>query len=187
MIHAALALSLVLFAASADAAEPPTGPQQAATLLFGTTGIWKGTLTYLDYESGERTALPVVETVTLLPDNATLQTVAAYDEGGSRTVYISSLSALDSDTGAWQSASFRKGNSMETGAVTLSLLAAPTDATHWTVITTEDGTDGDSPATIRHTITRDGATLTTRAEFDRKNDGKGEYAFRNESVLTLIP
>jgi hypothetical protein len=187
MIRTVAVLGLALLVMPATAAGPLSQPQQAAALLLDTSGVWKGTLTYLDYESGERTALPVIETVTRLPDNATLQTVAAYDDGGAGTVYISSLGALDADTGTWQSASFRKGDAMETGAVTLAFPSAPADATHWTIVTTEDGTDGDSPATIRHTITRNGPILTTTAEYDRKNDDKDEYAFRNEVVLTLTP
>ncbi len=169
-------------------AEPPIDAARAASLLLGTTGTWEGTLTYRDYQSGEKTALPVTETVTLLPDNATLQSVAAYDDGPKAgTVYISSLSALNAETGAWESASFRKGDAMETGSVALSLPTAPIDDTHWTVVTTMDGTDGDSPAVIRHTITRDGATLTTTTEYDRKDDGRDEFAFRNQQVVTLKP
>ncbi|MET0375759.1 MAG: hypothetical protein ABW128_16070 [Rhizorhabdus sp.] len=184
MIRLTIAAMALMTPAIAGA---PADAARAASLLLGTTGTWEGTLTYLDYQSGEKTALPVTETVALLPDNATLQTIAAYDDGPAGTVFIISLSALNTDTGAWESASFRKGDEMDTGSVALSLPKPPADDTHWTVLTTRDGTDGDSPAVIRHTITRDGATLTTTAEYDRKDDGKDEFAFRNQQVLTLKP
>lgn len=180
-------LAAIALTSSVAAAEPGSQPEQAAALLLGTAGTWTGTLTYLDYQSGERTALPVTETVAVLPDGATLQTIAAYDDGPAGTVYISSLSALNPESGAWESATFRKGDAMETGAVALTLSGTPADATHWTVITTADGTDGDSPAIIRHTITRNGDTLTTTAEYDRKDDGKDAFAFRNEQVLSRVP
>jgi hypothetical protein len=186
MIRSAAALAFLLCAAlPAQAAGEDAA--RAAELLLGTAGTWTGALTYSDYQTGEETSLKLTQTVTLLPDGATLQTVSAYDDGPAGIVYIVSLQGLGADGAHWQTAAFRKGDGMETGTAQLILPAAPTDATHWTVVTLEDGTDGDSPAVIRHTITRDGDRLTELSEYDRKDDAAEVFTFRNRTELTRQP
>lgn len=175
-VAALLALTGAAWAAGAD---------DAAALLRGTVGEWSGTLTYKDYQSGEKTALPVQRSVTLLPDGKTMQAIATYDDGASGTVYINTVAILNAEKGTWESASFRDGDGMETGSAELSLPKPAADATHWTIETRETGTDGDSPSIIRETITRDGERLTTLTEYDRLDDKDENFAFRNEEVLTL--
>ena len=160
---------------------------EAAGLLRGLAGVWTGELVYRDYQTDERTTLPVTRTTTLLPDGATLQSLSAFEDGGAGTVYITVLQGLDAKTGVWQSASIRKNRAIETGREMLAVPTPPADATHWTILLTEDGEDDDAPALIRETLTRDGDRLTSLKEVDPKNDGKDVFFFRNEIVLMRQP
>ena len=180
----ALALAVLIPARAADSAPEAA---QAADLLRGLAGSWSGELTYKDYESGERTSLKLNKTVTLLPDGATLQVLAAYDDGPAGIVTIVSLQGLAEDGQTWQSAAFRKGEDRATGDARLTLPSAPAGPTRWTIVTLEDGTDGGHPATIRETITRNGDQLTTLTEYDRTDDDVSAFAFRNEEVLVRAP
>lgn len=178
-----LAIGLIL-APFADAMDTTSS---AAGLLRGLAGTWRGELAYRDYQTDQRTVLPVTRTVTLLKDRMTVSSVSAFDDGGSGTVYIASLEGLDAETGAWQTASIRTNRSMQTSIQTIGLAGAAADATHWTVILTEDGEDDDAPATIRETVRRDGDRLSVLREVDPKGDGRDIFAFRNETTLTRQP
>ena len=171
--------------ASSSVASAESG--DAAALLRGLAGTWRGELVYRDYQTNERTALPVTRTVTLLPDGATLSSISAFDDGASGTVYISSLEGLDAKTGTWQSTSIRANRAVQTSAQTMVLARPATDATEWTITLSEDGEDNDAPAIIRETVTLKGDRLTVLKEVDPKGDGQDVYLFRNETILTRQP
>jgi hypothetical protein len=162
-------------------------PGDAADLLRSLSGTWRGELVYRDYQSNERTALPVTRTVALLPDKATLYSLSAFDDGASGTVYITSLEGLDAKTGAWQSTSIRTNQAVQTSSQTIALTRQTTSTTDWSVTLTEDGEDNDAPAVIRETVTRSGDTLTVLKEVDPKDDRQDLFLFRNETTLTRQP
>jgi hypothetical protein len=59
------------------------------------------------------------------------------------------------------------------------------DASHWTVISREDGVDDEKPAAIRITLTRDGSTLTALKEVKAPESPDASYRFRNQTVLRV--
>lgn len=174
----ALALLLAMPAIAAPAAAPPP-----AELERGLAGRWAGTLGYRDYQSDKLFELPVRSEITALPDGVTVLRVSTFDDGPKvGAVIITTASLHDPKAGTVTSASLRKGRTVETGTERLTVTAF-TDATHWTVVAEEDGSDDDKPALLRVTEVRDGDTLTATKEVQPKA-GDGRWQFRNVTKLT---
>ncbi|KPF70894.1 hypothetical protein IP88_11230 [alpha proteobacterium AAP81b] len=173
-------LAACLALALAAAAPPPT--PDAAALERGLAGRWAGTLSYRDYQSNKLEEIPLRTEITALPDGVTVLRVATFDDGPKvGDVTITTASLYDPKAGTVTSATLRKGNALETGTERLRVTAF-TDATHWTIVAEEDGSDDDKPALLRVTEVRDGDTLTATKEVQPK-PGDGKWQFRNRTLL----
>lgn len=180
------AIALTLVAAS-GASATTADPISLAALLAGTAGDWRGELQYRDYQSNTWQGLPMQVSVAVQPDHVTVIRTAAFDDGPQTgIVYITTISQLDPASGQQSYAVFRKGRAAEAGSTQLTLAAPPRGATHWSIVATETRRDGDSPAQVRETTTRDGAQLVTLKEVNPADDGKDDWLPRNRTVLTLV-
>ena len=177
---------LSLFAAAALALAVPADAPTPAALRGGLAGVWTGALGYRDYRTDKLFELPVRRTIATVPDGATVVTTSAYDDGPKTgTVWITTVELFDAKAGKVSSASFRKGETSEVSTEAVRV-AAFTDATHWTLVTSETATDDDKPADIRSTETRDGATLRSLKEVKPVGAPDTAWRGRNQSRFTLV-
>jgi len=178
-----LSLSLATMATPA-LADAPT-PQ---ALIAATQGQWRGELQYRDYQSNRWMGLPVDVEIVAQPDQVTTVRTARYNDGPKTgIVTITSVSLIDPQAETESYAGFRKGRPVDTGSAHIDRVDAGPDAAHWTIVTTEKRIDGNSPAQVRETTTRDGDQLTTLKEVNPDGDGKDVWLPRNRTVLTRIP
>ncbi len=176
-------LFVLLAAAPAIAAAPET-PAPAAALLAGTAGSWQGELQYRDYESNSWQGLPMTVTVTVQPDAVTTIRTAAFDDGPKAgIVTITTVTSIDEAAATSGYAAFRKNRAVDVGSARIITASQGADAAHWTIVTLEARSDGDSPAEVRETTRRDGDTMTTLKEVNPVGDGKDVWLPRNRSVL----
>lgn len=174
----------VLASANAQAAEAPSLSPAAA--LSGTAGSWTGELQYRDYQSNTWRGLPMTVKIAVQPDGMTMIRTASFDDGPTTAaVWITTVSQYDPASGKQSYAAFRSGRAVDTGSAALAMPASPRDATHWTIVLTEQRIDGDSQAQVRETMTRDGAVLTTLKEVNPLDDGKDAWLPRNRTILKL--
>lgn len=183
MTRAILALAVAVLAVPAGAQEPNPAPLTLSEALASQLGSWTGKLEYRDYSADRWFGLPVTVTIRDGGDGVTQIRTADFDDGPKTgIVRITTISMLGKDGVTEYSTAFRKGRVPELAVARLTLTAAR-DATHWTVVSTEEGKDDNRPATLRLTTTRDGATLTTLKEVDFSDDAKAEWLVRNRTVL----
>ena len=177
-------LVLGLATIATPALAEPASPQ---TLVAGTAGTWRGELQYRDYQSNQWMGLPMDVDVVAQPDQVTTIRTARYDDGPKTgIVTITGVSIIDPTTATESYASFRKNRAMDTGTAHIDRVDVGSDAIHWTIVTTEKRIDGDSPAQVRETTTRDGDTLTTLKEVNPDNDGADIWLPRNRTVLKRV-
>ena len=178
-----ICLSLVLACIATPAlAETP----KAEALIAATQGAWRGELQYRDYQSNQWMGLPVQVDIVAQPDGVTTVRTARYDDGPKTgIVTITGVSLIDPKTGTESYASLRKGRPVDIGSAAITSVTG-TDTAHWIIVTTEKRIDGDSPAQVRETTTRDGDSLTTLKEVNPEGDGKDVWLPRNRTVLTRI-
>ena len=169
-------IALLLFLPSLVLAD-----EHAASVLEASTGAWEGELYYLDYQSGQRFGIPMRVEAELTPDGATLIRRLTFTDPGN-LVHAVNLSTTDPDTGELVEAYFREGrgemNRYEIVSTDFS------DGANWELVYEQDGIDGDRPARIRHTIARDGNSMTSSKEV-RFLDEDGEFFLRNGTELEL--
>lgn len=181
-LNIACAALLAMACTSPIAAQSKADP--LSQVLAATAGSWTGKLQYRDYGTNQWEGLPVKVRIAAQPDGVTLVRSAAFDDGPKvGTVWITTISQFDPARGSEAYASFRKGRELDTGTRTVAFAAPPRDQTHWTLITLETRTDGDSQAQVRETTTRDGASMITLKEVNPLDDGKDEWLPRNRTVL----
>ncbi|MBS0255918.1 MAG: hypothetical protein JSS36_12120 [Proteobacteria bacterium] len=172
-------LALALLAAAAT----PAPGTAIAPLLAGTAGQWCGRLEYRDYQSDRWEGLPMATAITAQPDGVTMVRLSAFDDGPKvGLVWITGLEQFDPASGKLSYASARKGKAFATGSQQLDP-GALTDATHWQLIASEREIDGNAPALIRQTITRDGDRLTTLKEVADPAAATPAWKPRNRTVL----
>lgn len=168
--------------AGAGAAEVPAPAELQAALA----GHWTGALGYRDYQTDRLEELPVRTEIRAVGDGATVIRVSAFDDGpkaGTVTITTARLYAAD---GTVSEASLRKGRPVEVTTERVSV-AAYADPTHWSVRYEQDGTDGDRPAKLRVTESRDGDTLLSVKEVLPASATDGVWRFRNRTRLTRVP
>lgn len=171
------AAALVL--AAAQGAAPDLAAARASQV-----GSWVGRLEYRDYQADKWFGLPVAVTISDGGDGVTQIRVADFDDGPRvGNVRITSVSMLGKDGATEFTATFRKGRDPGLDKAQLTLANA-TDATNWTILSEETGTDDDRPARIRVTTTRAGDTMTSLKEIDFTDDAKAEWIQRNRQTLT---
>ena len=154
----------------------------ANAILSASTGTWEGELYYLDYQSGQRFGIPMRVDASLTPDGATLVRRVVFTDPGT-LVHAINLATIDRDTGEIVESYFRQGRAeMSRAAV---VVAEFTSNSEWHLVYELDGTDDDRPARVRHTIVRNGDSMTSKKEV-RFLDGDETYFERNGSELTLV-
>lgn len=169
---------------TAYAAEPP--PIALGAARDAQVGRWEGKLEYRDYQADKWFGLPVKVTVRDGGDGVTQIRVADFDDGPTAgIVRITSVAMLGKDGTTEYTGTFRKGRAAELGSAQLAL-AAGADAAHWTLVSTESGSDDDRPARIRVTTTRDGDTLVALKEVDFADDAGETWLVRNRETLRRV-
>jgi len=180
------------FAAAVLFAVAVTSPAAAQTLpapailQAGLAGSWTGALGYRDYQSNKLFELAVQTKIEAVSDGATVLRVSSFDDGPKvGFVYITTASLYGPRPGSVTSVTLRKGRAVEvvTDRVTTTTY---TDALHWTVQYERDGTDGDQPARIRITETRDGETVLAIKEVMPSAEATKGWQFRNQTRLTKV-
>lgn len=172
------ALALLFSLSNPVFAQSPDGNAVQAA-LHGLAGSWEGELAYLDYQSGARFEIPMAIDADETPDgNFLRQTIVFTDP--SRTVYAFTFSTIDAERGLFLESYHREGR-IELFAYDLAGFDQ-TDATHWTLKTTEQGMDDDRTALITHIMSRNGDRLTTQKTV--RFQGEADAFLRNETVLT---
>ena len=181
-LKAACGVLLVLACASPIAAQGKIEP--VSQVLAATAGTWSGQLQYRDYQTNKWEGLPVKVRIAVQGDGVTLIRSAAFDDGPQTgIVWITTITQFNPAQGSETYAMFRKGRELDTGTRTVALAQPPRDSAHWTIVTLETRTDGNSLAQVRETTTRDGASMITLKEVNPLDDGKDEWLPRNRTVL----
>lgn len=160
-----------------------TANDQALQALASSAGTWKGELYYLDYQSGQRFAIPMQAQIEVTPDGATVTRRLTWTDPGS-LVYAVVLSTIDRETGELVEAMFREGKG-EFMRYDVSD-AAIESATKWIVTYEHDGADDGRPARIRHVIERDGGLMTSQKSVRFLDNDVDEFFERNGSKLQLV-
>lgn len=177
-----LLLSLMIVLPVAAEAQPaPT----AVELRLGLIGRWSGALGYRDYQSDQLFEIPVVTTIETPGDGATLIRRALFNDGPNNPVWITTVSLDDTAAATSTSASFRAGRTPELSVEAVEV-SAYADATHWTLIYRQIGEDGDAPAEIRITETRDGDALVEIKDVRPVGAADDAWRFRNQTRLTRV-
>ena len=157
--------------------------EEALQALASSSGIWEGELYYLDYQSGQRFGIPMRADIEATPDGATVIRRVTWTDPGN-LVYAVLLSTIDRDTGELVEAYFRDGKGQYMRyEVSDATIDSPTQ---WSVTYGNDGTDGDRPARIRHTVERDGDRMTSVKSVRFLDEDSDEYFERNSTELTLV-
>ena len=166
---------------------PAGTPLTLAAARASEVGRWRGKLEYRDYRADRWFGLPVTVSVGDGGDGVTQIRVADFDDGPKAgIVRITTVSMLLRDGASESSVSFRRNNTPELTTARLALKSGASDATHWTVVSEEAGTDNDRPARIRVTATRTGDTLTKLKEVDFTDDAAQSWLTRNRTTLTRL-
>jgi hypothetical protein len=185
----ALALAAPALIAAAAPAASPAASQTAITLAQARdslVGRWEGKLEYRDYQANEWFGLPVTVSIRDGGDGVTQLRVADFDDGPQiGIVRITSVSMLGKDGVTEYTATFRKGRAAELDSAQLALTAG-SDATHWTLVSTETASDDDRPAQIRATTTRNGDLLVALKEVDFTDDAGEAWLVRNRETLKRV-
>jgi len=172
---------IALLAAAVVAAAIPAPAQ----LQAGLAGRWTGALGYRDYQTDKLEEIPVAADIRAVGDGVTLVSVSTYDDGPrTGSVYITTVQQVAD--GKAMTASARKGRPMELSTDAVAV-AAYADATHWTIVSSSDGTDDDKPARLRTTETRDGDRLLSVKEVQPAAATDGVWRFRNQRRLVRVP
>jgi len=156
--------------------------EHATSVLKALAGAWEGELYYLDYRSGQRFGIPMGVDAELTPDGATLIRRLTFTDPGN-LVHAVNLSTVDRDTGELVEAYFREGKGEMNRYEIVS--ADFSDEGNWELVYEQDGTDDDRPARIRHTISRNGDSMTSRKEV-RFLDEEGDFFLRNGTELDRV-
>jgi hypothetical protein len=181
-----IALGAGLFSAAGSALAGQASPD-AAALVAGTAGKWKGELQYRDYESNRWEGLPMEVTVAVQPDGVTTLRTARYDDGPKTGfVTITTASLVDPAAATLSYATLRKGRALDSGQARITAVTPGKDPEHWTLVTAEERIDGNGKAQVRETTVREGDRLTTLKEVDPLGDGKTEWLPRNRTLLTRV-
>ena len=177
-----LLIALAVFLPAAAAAQSaPT----AVELRLGLIGHWSGALGYRDYQSDQLFEIPVVTTIETPGDGATLIRRSLFNDGPNNPVWITTVSLDDKAAATSTSASFRAGRTPELSIEAVEV-SAYADATHWTLIYRQIGEDGDAPAEIRITETRDGDVLVEIKDVRPVGAADDAWRFRNQTRLTRV-
>jgi hypothetical protein len=168
-------LALVLLYSTAHADD------DAAAILTASAGTWNGTLYYLDYQSGQRFGIPIQIDAEVTPDRATLIRKLTFTDPGAQ-VHAVSLSTVDRDSGELVEAFFREGKGEWLRSTITEAMFESSE--NWRIVYEQEGRDNDQPATIRHTIERDGNSMTTQKEVRFMEEGSA-FLLRNSTEVTL--
>ncbi|MEM7311077.1 MAG: hypothetical protein AAF682_30685 [Planctomycetota bacterium] len=172
-----LALAAVCASPANDLQQPGTSPADDLERLMELTGTWRGELGYLDYQSGEWSAIPMDVDSEPSLDGAFLLSKVAFGEPG-WTLHALNVHTVDQETGEYVLVNFgRRGVENARHDVTQRYLGGPGT---WSMIFAYEGLDDGRQAEIRETYSLDGDAYSQRKEV--RFEG-GEWFTRNEVKL----
>lgn len=146
-------------------------------------GSWGGALEYRDYQSGNKFELPMTAQIDIGKDNATISRVSTFDDGPKTgLVYITTVSLFDKTASKVTNAVFRKGRAVDVSTDDAKV-SAYKDASHWTIVYQQNGTDNEKAAEIRVTQTLNGNELVALKEVKPVGAADKDYLFRNQVRL----
>ncbi len=171
-------------AAPAKKAPDVASPMPTADKLeLGLKGSWGGALEYRDYQSGKKFELPMAAQIDIGKDNATISRVSTFDDGPKTgLVYITTVSIFDKTGSKVTNAVFRKGRAVDVSTDDAKVTTYK-DATHWTIVYQQNGSDNEKPAEIRVTQTLNGNELLALKEVKPVGAADKDYLFRNQVRL----
>ena len=177
MRHKITALFLAVTATFASAND------EALSALVGTTGEWKGSLYYLDYQSGDRFSIPMRALIEATPDGNTILRRLTWTDPGN-LVHAVQLITFDRDTGEYVEAYFREGTAeyLRYEVVEVNVVSDSS----WLMIYEHDGMDDDRPSRIRHTLERNEDLLTSKKSVRFLDSDDDAYFQRNGSELRKV-
>lgn len=168
--------------AATTTAEAAADKELIGAALAATAGRWSGELYYLDYQSGERFSIPLRVQADTTPDSATLVRQLTFTDPGV-LVHAISLLTVDRDSGELIEAYFREGRGEFFRFEVISF--DYTNATQWSLIYQQNGTDDGRDAQIRHALQRDGSRLRTIRSVRFLDEPDAEFFQRNGTDLTM--
>jgi hypothetical protein len=151
-----------------------------ASIFAASTGAWEGELYYLDYQSNQRFGIPMRVEAETTPDGVTLIRRLTFTDPGV-LVHAVNLITVDRDTGELVESYFREGKG-QLFRYTIDSVRFD-DIENWELVYSEEGVDDDKPAQLRHTLKREGNTLSGSKEVRFLDDD--EFFLRNGTELTL--
>ncbi len=180
MIYRLAAIMLAGFVFFSAASAAPGLFEDRWTRMASLAGDWRGELSYLDYQSGERQAIGQAAKLTLSPDGKFLMSEGRFTDPGF-DVYILTTTTIDPATGDLLE-SFHRDHQIE--LMRFRVVSEEIQDNGWTLVLVGQEEDDNRPATIRRTMILDNDTLTRRKEVDYLDDEASDFIFRNETVLT---
>ena len=151
-------------------------------IMQSSTGLWKGQLYYLDYQSGKRFGIPMQVAAELTPDNATLVRKLTFTDPGV-LVHAVNLITKDRDSGELVESYFREGKGQ---LFRYQMIEQKFDsANNWRYVYQFKDLDDNRPAIIRHTVVRKNKLMTSSKEV-QYTDKASEFILRNSTELKLV-
>lgn len=178
-----LAFGPVALAAAPERAQTSPASLSPVDLRRDLAGRWTGALGYRDYQTDELFEIPVTTTIVQIADGVTQIRTSLFDDGPANPVWITSVSLYDATAGTVSSASWRAGRAVEPITERVSVREWR-DARRWTLVYDSTAEDGDQPAEVRVTETRDGDSLMSVKTVRPVGADESAWRFRNQTRLT---
>ena len=180
-------MALALSAGSASPAVRPQQPTRSAELFSGIEGRWRGTLSYLDYGSGERVELPARADVELLEGVGRILTRLAISDPGHE---VPSVEVLGVDLEAAVATAWSFGsddpNAFERTSYRIVRRSLET-RDRWSVTLATTGTDGGREAEFRELREQRGDRLVSTREVRYVDEGpQAAWFVRNTIELERV-
>ncbi len=166
---------------------PPAAVPKAAAInplseaaYTALAGAWVGALTYRDYSSNARVALPTILHVRKTNDGKSLTLHYIYDDGSTKVVQDFETVTIDPAAGTFVMVS---GDKKETDTNTLTGLADFVKSGQGSLIRLGKSTENDKPVNVRTTMTFSPQTLTILKETQVSGQA---FLFRDQYTLTRV-
>ncbi len=170
---ASAAVGLSLFVSSAAIG------QDALALITQMEGAWTGTLTYRDYQSGDRSDVAMRADVSISPDGNRITREIRYAEPGDKR-YFSEIITIPEDEQTLTIVSFANRNVSTSTYEIVSVTDLGGEG--WQIVLLGEGVDAGEPADVRLTAVYAVDRLIQTKDV-RPKDTDNDWAFRNEVVL----
>lgn len=176
-------IAFVLYVPVASQAVEDSSPSSLTSVLHQTIGKWRGELYYLDYQSGQRFAIPMLVEASLSSDQETLIRQLTYTDP-ENLIYATQLLTLNEQESQLAEAYFRdnQGESLDYTITKVQI----TDDEHWRVEFESESFDDERKALVLHKLERKGNQLFSQKKVKYLDDSEGKFIVRNGSKLTLM-